>query len=251
MNNRTLRISDSRRWIETMSEASEKVIGIEHLPIFPLPLVLMPFELLPLHIFEPRYRQMLKDIELRRNLFGISLFEPESEAEERPTPGTVGCVAEVRQTQAMPDERSNILTFGLIRYRLLEYLDIGNPYFSASVEFFEDEPESNEVLEPIADQVFSLFERVAKAAFKLSGNRGRFPEVPRADPEQLSFLVAAAFNLDNEVKTQFIRMTSTSERLEKLRAILDQAVSQMESNADLFSVAQKNGHSTKPIDLGE
>ena len=39
-----------------MSEAFDKVTGIEHLPIFPLPLVLMPFELLPLHIFEPRYR---------------------------------------------------------------------------------------------------------------------------------------------------------------------------------------------------
>ena len=234
-----------------MSEASEKVVGIEQLPIFPLPLVLMPSELLPLHIFEPRYRQMLKDIELRRNLFGISLFEPESEQDEKPRTGTIGCVAEVRQVQSMPDERSNILSFGLIRYRLLEYADLGNPYFTAEVEFFEDEPEPAEVLEPLADQVFSLFERVAKAAFKLSGNRGRFPEVPRAEPEQLSFLVAAAFNLDNEVKSQFIEMTLTSARLEKLKIILEQAVSQMESNADLFSVAQKNGHSKKPIDLGE
>jgi ATP-dependent Lon protease len=234
-----------------MSEASEKVVGIEQLPIFPLPLVLMPSELLPLHIFEPRYRQMLKDIELRRNLFGISLFEPESEPDEKPKTGTIGCVAEVRQVQSMPDERSNILSFGLIRYRLLEYVNLGNPYLTAEVEFFEDEPEPNEVLEPVANDVFSLFERVAKAAFKLSGNRGHFPEVPKAEPEQLSFLVAAAFNLDNEVKSQFIEMTSTSARLEKLKMILEQAVSQMESNADLFSVAQKNGHSKKPIDLGE
>ncbi|MDQ3042945.1 MAG: peptidase, partial [Acidobacteriota bacterium] len=47
-----------------MSEALEKVSGIKHLPLFPLPLVLLPNELLPLHIFEPRYRQMLKDIAL-------------------------------------------------------------------------------------------------------------------------------------------------------------------------------------------
>jgi ATP-dependent Lon protease len=232
-----------------MSEASEKIAGLEHLPIFPLPLVLMPYELLPLHIFEPRYRQMLKDIELRRNLFGVSYFEQQSDFDEKPKVGSIGCVAEVRQSQTMPDERSNIVTFGLIRYRLLDYVEIGTPYFSAEVQFFEDEPESNEVLDPVADEVFGLFERVAKAAFKLSGNRGRFPEVPRADPEQLSFLVAAAFNLDNEVKAQFIEMTSTSERLIRLKAILEQAVEQMESNADIVSVAQKNGHSKKPIKL--
>jgi len=232
-----------------MSEASEKIAGIEHLPIFPLPLVLMPHELLPLHIFEPRYRQMLKDIELRRNLFGVSFFEPQSEFDEKPKPGSIGCVAEVRDTQTLPDERSNIVTFGLIRYRLLDYVEIGTPYFSAEVQFFEDEPQSKGVLDPIADEVFGLFERVAKAAFKLSGNRGRFPEVPRADPEQLSFLVAAAFNLDNDVKTQFIEMTSTSERLIRLKAILEQAVDQMESNADIVGVAQKNGHSKKPIKL--
>jgi ATP-dependent Lon protease len=234
-----------------MSEASEKTAGIENLPIFPLPLVLMPYELLPLHIFEPRYRQMLKDIELRRNLFGVSFFEQQSDFDEKPKVGSIGCVAEVRQSQTLPDERSNIVTFGLIRYRLRDYVEIGTPYLSAEVEFFEDEPESNETLEPIADDVFGLFERVAKAAFKLSGNRGRFPEVPRADPEQLSFLVSAAFNLDNEVKAQFIEMTSTSERLKRLKAILEQAVEQMESNADVVSVAQKNGHSKKPINLGD
>lgn len=232
-----------------MSEASEKIAGLEHLPIFPLPLVLMPYELLPLHIFEPRYRQMLKDIELRRNLFGVNFFELQSDFDEKPNVGSIGCVAEVRQSQTMPDERSNIVTFGLIRYRLLDYVDIGTPYFSAEVQFFEDDPESDDVLDPIADEVFGLFERVAKAAFKLSGNRGRFPEVPRADPEQLSFLVAAAFNLDNEVKAQFIEMTSTSARLTRLKAILEQAVEQMESNADTVSVAQKNGHSKKPIKL--
>lgn len=232
-----------------MSEASEKVTGIEHLPIFPLPLVLMPYELLPLHIFEPRYRQMLTDIELRRNVFGVSFFEPQTEFEEKPKPGAVGCVAEIKQAQAMPDERSNILTFGLIRYRILDYVDIGTPYLTAEVHFFEDDPEPETELQAIADEVFVLFERVAKAAFKLSGNRGRLPEVPRAEPEQLSFLVAAAFNLDNELKTQFIEMTSTTGRLSRLKDILEQAVTQMESNADIVSVAQKNGHSKKPVDL--
>src|SRR5687767_8708330 len=162
-----------------MSDASEKVLGINQLPLFPLPLVLLPNEVLPLHIFEPRYQQMLTDIELRRNLFGITFFEPEDDLLEMPEVGTVGCVAEVRETTTLPDGRSNILASGVIRYRLVEYLDLGTPYLSGSVEFFEDEPEDEAVLEPLADEVFDLFERIAKAAFKLSGNRGTFPEIPK------------------------------------------------------------------------
>lgn len=233
-----------------MSEAFDKVIGIKQLPLFPLPLVLMPYELLPLHIFEPRYRQMLKDIELRRNLFGITLFDQQQDFIDKPAAGTIGCVAEIRQAQTLPDERSNILTSGLIRYRLIEYADAGTPYFTGEIEFFEDDEESDEVLSPITDEVYELFERVAKAAFKLSGNRGRFPEIPKAEPEQLSFLVAAAFNLDNELKYQLLEMTSTSERLTKLKSILDQAVEQMESSAEIHKAAQTNGHSKKHIDLG-
>lgn len=234
-----------------MSEASDKVQGIVHLPIFPLPLVLMPYEILPLHIFEPRYRQMLKDIELRRNLFGVSFYEPQNEYDERPDPGTVGCVAEIKQTQALPDERFNIVTFGLIRYRILKYTESNTPYFSAEVEFFEDDNEDESILNDWAEKVHVLFDRVAKAAFKLSGSRGRFPEVPKAAPEQLSFLVSAAFSLENEIKVQLIETTSTLDRLKRLKEILDQTVEQMESNAEIFSVAQSNGHSNKPVDLDE
>ncbi len=100
-----------------MSEALEKVVDIKHLPLFPLPLVLLPNELLPLHIFEPRYRQMLKDVALDKNLFGISYFEPQESFIEKPATGTIGCVTEVRETQTLPDGRLNIVTAGVIRYR--------------------------------------------------------------------------------------------------------------------------------------
>src|SRR5215211_1049903 len=158
-----------------MSDASEKVLGIKQLPLFPLPLVLLPNEALPLHIFEPRYRQMLVDIALRRNLFAITFFDPEENFPDRPAVGTVGCVAEVREVNMLPDGRSNIMTSGVIRFRLVEYVDAGTPYLNAAVEFFEDEKESAELVQPLADEVFDLFERIAKAAFKLSGNRGSFP----------------------------------------------------------------------------
>jgi ATP-dependent Lon protease len=232
-----------------MSEASEKVLGIRHLPLFPLPLVLLPNELLPLHIFEPRYRQMLKDVEKERNLFGITHFNPPESFIEKPETGTVGCVAEVREAQVLPDGRSNILTIGLIRYRLLDYVEAGEPYLVGDVEFFEDAKEDAEVLNPLADEVFFLFKRIAKAAHKLSGERGRFPDIPQTEPEQLSFLVTAAFNLEAELKYQMLETNSTIERLTRLREILWQTVDKMEESAEVHKIAKTNGHSKKKIDL--
>src|SRR5687768_17133851 len=134
-----------------MSEAAEKVESLEHIAVFPLPLVLLPGEVLPLHIFEARYRQMLKDIESERNLFGISLYEANEGFGDRPEIGRVGCVAEVREVQPLPDERSNILTLGVIRYRIIEYVDLGTPYLAANVEFFEDADEDATALATLAE----------------------------------------------------------------------------------------------------
>jgi Lon protease-like protein len=136
-----------------------------------------------------------------------------------------------------------------VRYRLIDYVEAGEPYLIGDLVFFEDKEEDAETLTSRADEVFELFERVAKAAFKLSGGRGKFPEIPRTGPEQLSFLVTAAFNLDNELKYQLLEITSTIERLEKLRDILRQAVSKMEDSAEIHRIAQSNGHSSKKIDL--
>src|SRR5262245_62423121 len=96
-----------------MSEAMDKVRGVRELPLFPLPVVLFPGMPMPLHIFEPRYRKMLSDIHAGNNLFGLSYFDAASSANEIPPTGHIGCVAEVTETQALPDGRSNILTVGL------------------------------------------------------------------------------------------------------------------------------------------
>lgn len=232
-----------------MSDATEKVLGIRRLPIFPLPLVLLPNELLPLHIFEPRYRKMLKDVEPAKNMFGVSRFEPQENFAEKPALDTIGCVAEIRESNLMEDGRSNILTVGVIRYRLIEYVDTGEDYLSAEVEFFEDYEEDEAILNPLSDEVFELFERIARAAHKLSNARAPFPEVPKAPPEQLSFLVTAAFNLENDLKYELLKTRSTTERLEKIREILVQAVNKMEESAQIHKVAQTNGHSKKKIDF--
>lgn len=232
-----------------MSEALEKVAGITHLPIFPLPLVMLPNELLPLHIFEDRYRQMLRDVEQEGNFFGVTLFEPQESFIEMPPVGTVGCVAEIRESETLPDGRSNILTLGIARYRIANYIDAGEPYLVAEIEFFEDEKEPASEVGPLADEVFGLFERMAIAAFKMSGNRGRLPEIQRTDAEALSFLITAAFNFDNDKKYGLLEMTSTLGRLTELQEVLNQAVGQIEESAEIQSVSRTNGHSKKKIDI--
>lgn len=232
-----------------MSDASEKVLGIKQLPIFPLPIVLMPSELLPLHIFEEKYRQMLKDVEHQKNLFGLTYFNPQETFAEKPEPGTVGCVAEVNEVQKLPDGRSNILTIGVIRYRIVDYVQTDEPYLVAEVEFFEDVNEENTELNELADEVFTLFKRVAEAAHKISGQRGEFPEIPQAEPEQLSFLISSAFNLENDLKYKMLETQSTFERLENMQSILKKAVDQIEDSAEIHKISQTNGHRKKKIDL--
>ncbi len=232
-----------------MNENLEKVLGINELPIFPLPLVLFPSELLPLHIFEPRYRKMLTDIEFERNLFGVSYFSLEDADSDFPAIGSIGCVAEVRDSQTLEDGRSNILTVGLIRYEITGYVETLEDYLTAEVSFFEDYEEDETVLEPLADEVFSLFQRIANSAHELSGQRGKPPELPQAEPQLLSFLVSSAFNMPNDLRYKLMSTRSTAERLEGLLEVLRQAVSQIEESANISKVAKTNGHSKKPIDL--
>jgi ATP-dependent Lon protease len=210
---------------------------------------MLPNELLPLHIFEERYRQMLADVEHEGKFFGVVFFEPQEAFVERPAPGIVGCVAEVREAETLADGRSNILTLGLIRFRLIDYIDAGEPYLVADVEFIEDDEPDTDQIEPLADEVFLLFERMAKAAFKMSGNRGTLPQIQRTDPEALSFLITAAFNFENEKKYRLLETTSTMDRLRELQDVLSRSVGQLEESADIRAASRHNGHSKKKLDI--
>jgi ATP-dependent Lon protease len=90
---------------------------------------------------------------------------------------------------------------------------------------------------------------MARAAFKMGGSRGPFPEIQRTDPESLSFLITAAFNFENDKKYRLLEMTSTLQRLSELRDLLRKTVDQMEENAQLQVAAKTNGHSKKKLDL--
>lgn len=232
-----------------MSKSLERVRGVRELPLFPLPLVLFPAVPLPLHIFEPRYQQLLSDVRASNNLFGVSYFNPSTADRSRPPVGHVGCVAEVAEIQPLPDGRSNILTIGLIRYRVESYVERGDPYLVGAVSFFEDEPEDEGLLERSARVVTELFARIALAVRAINDERASLPELPEAEPERLSFLVAAAMEMDAEVKQELLELELCSERLRRIENLLSQAVSSYEERARMHNVAKKNGHGGKKLNL--
>jgi len=232
-----------------MSEATDKVRGQHELPLFPLPVVLFPGVPLPLHIFEPRYRQMLSDIQLAKNLFGLAYFDQSSAESDVPPAGHIGCVAEVTEVQTFPDGRSNILTLGVIRYRVESYVERGDPYLVAEVSYFEDDEEDEQILAAPSREVAETFTRIAQAVRTINDERATLPDISDTEPQRLSFLVAAAMEIDADVKQELLELRSTSERLERLRAMLNIAVQGYEERARIHELAKGNGHGGRKIEL--
>lgn len=232
-----------------MSEATDKVHGVHELPVFPLPVVLFPGVPLPLHIFEPRYRRMLADIHGTNNLFGLSYFDSTTSEKDFPAAGHIGCVAEVTERQPLPDGRSNILTVGIIRYRVDQYVERDEPYLVAKVSFFEDEEEDDELLLESSREVAETFSRIARAVRTINDERASLPDISDTEPQRLSFLVAAAMEIDADVKQELLELRLTSERLRRLRDMLARAVTSYEERARVHELAKGNGHSGKKIEF--
>ncbi len=233
-----------------MSEAFDHVRHVRELPLFPLPIALFPGVPLPLHIFEPRYQAMLKDARAGNNLIGISYFDAGESETETPPAGHVGCVAEIIDAQEQPDGRSNIITVGVIRYHIDEYIERGDSYLVGRPTFFEDEAEDAGVLNLRAREVTELFMRIARAMRTLNNERAGLPDLPEADPERLSFLIAAALEIDSDIKLELLEMRSTTLRLTRIRDLLKQAASNYEERARVHGIAKTNGHSGKNFPTG-
>lgn len=185
----------------------------EQLPIFPLGTVLFPGLLLPLHIFEERYRRLVRDLlELPEprcfGVVGIELgHEVGAGAARRLAP--VGCAAEVRAVTPHEDGRYDLVTVGGRRFDVIE-LDHGLPYLRASVEFRPDE--EGQDAERAGARVRRLFHAYRQALTGAGAEPVASIELP-TDPIQLSYLVAAATVLDRNEKQQLLEAEDATVRL--------------------------------------
>src|SRR5207245_1946120 len=184
------------------------------LPIFPLPIILFPGAPQPLHIFEPRYRQLLADCLAADRRFGVAYVAPPRAPDDDPAPrpGDLGCVALIRSTQELPDGRSNVLTVGERRFVLIAWCAGDQPYRLGRVEEFDDEPSEPGEAEALAAGVRDDFSRLVGALGVLTDREHEAIGLP-ADPQELSFQVSAALELDAEAKRPLQALRSTTARL--------------------------------------
>jgi len=209
------------------------------LPLFPLPLVLFPGAPLPLHVFEPRYRQMLSDCMERDSRFGI-VFRPEEVGETELEAGRVGCVAEVDDAHTLPDGRSNIVVHGVRRFSLQRFVASPTPYYVGEVAEYEDIPEDASTLAPSATRVRELFNRVGRAARTLADDHDPLPPLPD-EPDALSFGVAALIDMEASRRQELLESRLASERLDVIERLLGGAVSSLEARARVHGRAKSNG----------
>ncbi len=206
------------------------------LPIFPLSVVLFPGTPLPLHIFEPRYRKMLADCLAGDRRFGIT---PTGGGQELPDPGTVGCVAEVRVNQELPDGRSNVVVLGGSRFVLRQRLEELEPYPVALVEAF-DEREGTEPPTENADRLRQMFVRYYELLRQLNDLEPAELSLPDT-ALALSFHVSAGVECDPGVKQRLLTERSTARRVEALLLLLPILTSTVDSALRVHRRAYTNG----------
>ena len=211
------------------------------LPIFPLPVVLFPGVPQVLHIFEPRYRRMLYDCLAGDRRFGIA-YIPASPEDPDPDPaaGRVGCIAHIHSAEQLPDGRSNIVTVGERRFVIEGWIDAGQPYRVARVREFADADEDTAEVVPLAAAIRQGFDRLLAALAVLADGPPERPELP-PDPEQMSFRVAAALDLDPPVKQSLLETRSTLSRLRRLGPLLAALAADAEQRAAVHRRARGNG----------
>jgi ATP-dependent Lon protease len=206
------------------------------LPIFPLSVALFPGNPLPLHIFEPRYRRMLADCLADDRRFGITPLPDQSDP---PGPGAVGCIAEVRVNQELPDGRSNIVVVGGSRFEVSRLVEETQPYLVAMVQTFEDEAGTQPPLEEI--------ESLRRLAFQyFAGLRELNDETPDElvlpeDALTLSFHVSGSIECDLGIKQRLLAERSTARRVRALLLLLPVLISAIENGITVHRQAHSNG----------
>jgi len=201
----------------------------ERIPLFPLNVVLLPGAELPLHIFEPRYREMVKDCLEEKSEFGMLLSLPNGVAR-------VGCTAEILDVvKCYEDGRMDILTAGRAPFRVVD-LFTQDPLLEGHVDYLEDrETPANP---RIQRELVELFEACHTLIFD------DYPKnLEGASPEELAYLVAATLPLELLWKQQILELRSEADRQERLVTYLREWAAHLQKKEAFRQRAGGNGQS--------
>lgn len=193
------------------------------LPLFPLGTVLFPHMPLGVHVFEPRYRQMLADCAEAQTGFGIVAIAAGAEVGGPARPHPVGTLAQVVSDDRLDDGRHDLLVRGTTRFAI-QALRLDRPYLVAEVRWLTEEPGADaDRLSALAGQVTTAFIRYVNGLRSLAGSDEDQIEVPD-DPEKLAYLVSATLQIDTAHRQALLQVETTAERLRECLRLLRREV---------------------------
>eukprot|EP00128_Syssomonas_multiformis_P016960 Colp12_sorted_trinity150504_noHs@30020 len=199
----------------------ENSMSKDHMPLFLLDCVALPGMQFPLHIFEPRYRLMLRRCLAGSRRFGlVPVFRS---VMGQCAMSDVGCTLEITAHNQLPDGRSHINTVGGRRFRILDHWETDG-YAMGKIEYFDDDDvvnsEYNEELECLhmqtRDLITQYVERLRKSSCRGAANLLSIcSDMPKEEdgPQKLSFWIANVLPMPDNIKRELLRMTSCKERL--------------------------------------
>ncbi len=183
------------------------------LPLFPLNVVLFPRMALPLLVFEPRYREMIARCLQEEIGFGVVLIKEGEEVGGPADPYRIGSVARILDVKRFPDGRMNLVTMGVVRFRILQTHD-KHPYLSGDIERWEDEMGDTSVLPRVTHVAHQIFiEYMADLMELAKAESGPKQLVAPHDPQVLSYTIAANLQISNEEKQTLLEMDTVEARL--------------------------------------
>ena len=194
----------------------------EMLPLFPLGAVLYPGMLLPLHIFEERYRQLVRDLLARPEpgRFGVIAIRKGRETGINGVHSLyeIGCTATLRRVDKLDDGRFDLVTVGTQRFRLLA-IDQTLPYLQGEIELLAEDAVDQAAAAPFVRALQSAFRTYLDALTERGGATVRIEDLP-SDPVLLSFVVAATMVIDLPERQSLLDEPNTVRRLGTERALL-------------------------------
>jgi Lon protease-like protein len=196
------------------------------LPLFPLDVVLFPGTPLPLHIFEPRYKEMIGECLAQHRTFGVVRAVEQGLAE-------VGCTAEIiTVVKEYPDGRLDLVTEGRKRFELVR-INQERSFLQAEVLMIDDEPGTP----PRQDTA-----RAVQLHSELMAIAGAKQDLSAADPSLLSFYLAGSLPLDLDFKQKLLSLRSEPERLSLLISYLETIIPNLRRASSARAKAGGNGH---------
>lgn len=210
--------------------------ALVELPLFPLETVLFPEGALQLHIFEDRYRQLVRDCVENDTNFGVVLIRSGAAEQEDAEPFMVGTVVQIRNVHTYPDGQIDIQVTGESRFRIRRF-DESRPYLVGLVEpvleskcrmdehLKELIQEAKEGLRLLVAEILSMDESVLEIDY---------PE----DPTNLSFKIANMLQIENIEKQRLLEIVDTEARFEQIMPILREQLANRDSIAANYQAVE-------------